>query len=95
MPADISKVFKASVKAVRMSLEDTQEKNDLLNEELLGKKRKTEQQTKSKNPAEKLTSAIAKELRSIVSVVLWIVILYFDMFNQVISRLKINFRSKI
>jgi hypothetical protein len=70
MPADISKVFKASVKAVRMSLEDSQEKNDLLNEELLGKKRKTEQQTKSKNPAEKLTSAIAKELRSIVSVVL-------------------------
>ncbi len=71
MPADISKVFKASVKAVRMSLEDSQEKNDLLNEALLGKKRKTEQQTKSKNPAEKLTSSIAKELRAIVSVVLW------------------------
>ena len=68
MPADISKIFKASVKAIRMSLADSQDKTDLLNEELLGKsKRKTEQKAKSKNSTEKLTSSIAKELRSIVS----------------------------
>ncbi len=69
MPADISKVFKASVKAIRISLEDSQNKTDLLNEELLGRsKQKTEQHARNKNPAERLTSSKTKELRSIVGV---------------------------
>lgn len=65
MPVDISKVFKANVKAIRISLTDADDKNELLNEELFGKsKRRIE---KKKNESENQLGSIAKELRSIVS----------------------------
>lgn len=64
MPVDISKVFKANVKAIRISLTDADDKNELLNEELFGKsKRRIE---KKKNESENQLGSIAKELRSII-----------------------------
>lgn len=65
MSVDISKIFKASVKAVRLNLPDTDDRNDLLNEELFGKS-KSKLLKKTTSP-DVNTSSIAKESRLIVN----------------------------
>ena len=64
MSVDISKVFKASVKAVRLGLPDSDDKNDLLNEELFGK---SKSKLLKKKTSPDLTSSIAKDSRQIVN----------------------------
>ena len=63
MTVDISKVFKANVKAIRISLPESPSKSQLLNEELLGKSK-----TKSNKSNEAQTISIAKESRQIVNI---------------------------
>jgi hypothetical protein len=62
MPVDITKIFKANVKAIRISLSDSDDKTELLNEELFGKSKKKIEKDKENQ----LTTTIAKESRFIV-----------------------------
>ncbi len=62
MPVDITKIFKANVKAIRISLSDSDDKTELLNEELFGKSKKKIEKDKENQ----LTTTIAKESRLIV-----------------------------
>jgi hypothetical protein len=69
MTVDISKVFKANVKAIRTSLNDSNEvRSDALNEQLLGKQiiANTNKNRKSESEARKIVSQVAKEARNIV-----------------------------
>ncbi len=67
MTVDISKVFKANVKAIRTSLNDSNEvRSDALNEQLLGKKIIANKNKKSESEARKIVSQVAKEARNIV-----------------------------
>ena len=65
MPMDISKIFKA----IRMTLANNDDNNELLNEELFGKSktRKGDLKKNAKSQEDKLASSVAKDLRSIVS----------------------------
>lgn len=62
MAIDISKVFKANVKAIRMHLSDGTDKSEILNEEILSvKKKMSAAQTQSHN-----TNSAVKEAKQIV-----------------------------
>lgn len=64
MSLDITKIFKANVKAIRITLTDSDDRNELLNEELLGSsKRKA---VKNKTSIDQQTSSIAKESRLVI-----------------------------
>jgi hypothetical protein len=64
MPVDISKIFYANVKAIRMSLSDESEKSNILNDHLLKKQINL---TKKNNPIEKLFSQDARMIVSILT----------------------------
>lgn len=73
MTVDISKVFKANVKAIRVSLNESPDlKQNALNEELgLLRKEKKESQNKKNGDADltrSIASKVAREARTIVSV---------------------------
>lgn len=63
MPVDITKIFKANIKAIRISLSDSDDRTDQLNEELFGKSKKKLEREK----ANSLTASVAKESRLIVT----------------------------
>lgn len=63
MPVDITKVFKANIKAIRVSLADSDDRTEQLNEELFGKSKKKIEREK----ANSLTASVAKESRLIVT----------------------------
>jgi hypothetical protein len=60
MAIDISKVFKANVKAIRMHLSDGTDKSDILNEEILNSNKKRSNVQSKKEPS------YLKEARNIV-----------------------------
>lgn len=62
MSVDISKIFKANVKALRISINEADDRTELLNEELFGKSKRKSEKAKAENQA----SSIAKESRQII-----------------------------
>lgn len=68
MTVDISRVFKANVKAIRVSLNDSTDiKSDALNEQLLGRKINTKQEKKNADSeARKIASQVVREAKHIV-----------------------------
>lgn len=68
MTVDISRVFKANVKAIRVSLNDSTDiKSDALNEQLLGRKINTKQEKKNADSeARKIVSQVVREAKHIV-----------------------------
>jgi len=68
MTVDISRVFKANVKAIRVSLNDSTEiKSDALNEQLLGRKINTKQEKKNADSeARKIASQVVREAKHII-----------------------------
>lgn len=68
MAIDISKVFNANVKAIRMSLNDGTSKADILNEELFGKKKKKNQNNTNSNSLIKKAGLIVSCLFCFVAI---------------------------
>jgi hypothetical protein len=62
MAIDISKVFKANVKAIRMSLSDGSNNADILNEQLLKAGKNSNKTTTTKHP----NDTISKQAKNIV-----------------------------
>lgn len=70
MAIDISKVFRANVKAIRMHLSDGTDKSDILNEELLNtKKKKAETAAKNDHSFVKEATQIVKFLPSFLPII--------------------------
>lgn len=72
MAIDISKVFKANVKAIRMHLSDGTDKSEILSEEIMSSKKKKTATTSSKN-----SQSYVKEASQIVCSVLNLIGTFF------------------
>lgn len=87
MAIDISKVFNANVKAIRMSLNDGTSKADILNEELFGKKKKKNPNNTNSNSLIKKAGLIVSCLFCFVAICCFLLLLIFEMKSLFQSKL--------
>lgn len=67
MAIDISKVFKANVKAIRMHLSDGSDKSEILNEEIMNTSKKKKSPSTNAGAGSKNSHSFAKEASQIVT----------------------------